>query len=270
MSDSTEAYRSFEGGFDPFAAEADRFEDDGGDQVPRRYDYNPNPISVPRDDDRPAPVRIAELLDRLCAQRKTCEGILAACVEPRSYDEVCDVVARLQEGNASVFDAGRLCSLLERAGALERVDAQGAPFGSEAPVERVEGESGEAYLQPSGSRAVYWLATEAGLAAVPEDDSTAQLSALLEADEVYLPIYRGVLEMASAQGGVKAPKLMAAFDDDPLLQHPRRSCTLFVERLHDVDALEWRGAWFTTDLGAKALQDIDAVLGNPSQTDEGR
>lgn len=253
MSDSTVSQRSMMGGFDPFAREDDIFEDDGGDQVPRRHDYNPNPISVPRDDDRPASVRIDELLERLGSQRRTCIGMLAACAVPQSFDALSAEVARLQEGNASVFDAARLCSLLERAGALLRVDALGNAYAPEKPLELVDGVEGERYLQPSGEGHAYWLATEAGRAAIPEDDPDSALFFLLDKDETYLPIYRGVLEMASGEGGVKAPELMAAFDSDPLLQRPKRSCTLFVERLREANALEWRGAWFTTALGAKAL-----------------
>ncbi|MCR5582879.1 MAG: hypothetical protein K6F70_04640 [Eggerthellaceae bacterium] len=256
MSDMAVSKQSLETGFDPFACEADVFEDDGGDQVPQRHDYNPNPISVPRDDTRPASVRIAELLDRLGSQRATCLGILGACAEPAPYERVREVVEEAQRGNASVFDAGRLCSLLQRAGALERVDERGFPYDPDETLEEVS--DGDArYLRASAEQDAYWLATPDGLAAIPSENYSAELEKLLEADAVYLPIYRSVLRMASREEGVKAPTLMAALDRDPLLQRPKRSCTLFVQRLHDVNALEWRGAWFATELGAKALRDID-------------
>lgn len=257
MSDMTVSEQSLAAGFDPFACEASVFEDDGGDQVPQRQDYNPNPISVPRDDTRPASVRIAELLDRLGSQRVTCLGILGACAEPASYERVREVVEEAQRGNASVFDAGRLCSLLQRAGALERVDEQGLPYDPDEMLEEVS--DGDArYLRASAEQDAYWLATPEGLAAIPSVNHSTELASLLEADALYLPIYRGILDMASREEGVKAPALMATLDRDPLLQRPKRSCTLFVQRLHDVSALEWRGAWFATELGAQALRKIEA------------
>lgn len=255
--------------FDPFACE-DRFEDDGGDQVPRRYDYNPNPISVPRDDNRPAIVRIGELLDRLGSQRKTCLGIIALCGEPRTFDEVRAEVERLQAGNASVFDAGRLCSLLERAGALERVTQDGTPREADAPAQIVEDGEGAAHYRAADEEPLYWLATQDGRMSVPAVDPEDEVAILIQEAADYLPIYQGILHQASAEGGVKAKTLIKAFDEEPIMQNPRRSCTIFVDHLREVDALEWRGAWFTTEFGVQALQQIDAVLDNSKQPIGGR
>ena len=54
-------------------------------------------------------------------------GILAACAEPQPASAVSARVDELQENNFSVYSAANLCSLLEKAGAIERVTAEGEP-----------------------------------------------------------------------------------------------------------------------------------------------
>ena len=77
--------------------------------------------------ERPAEERIDDLLKAMAPRRTVLLGILAACAQPQPASAVKAQVDELQANNFSVYSAANLCSLLEKAGALERVTADGDP-----------------------------------------------------------------------------------------------------------------------------------------------
>ena len=55
-------------------------------------------------------------------------------------------------------------------------------------------------------------------------------------------------------------------DNDPLVQKPRLYAPHFVDKLEKCDALEWRKAWFTTEIGKQGLEMLADVV-DESATD---
>jgi hypothetical protein len=198
-----------------------------------------------------------EALDKLFknmhTQRLILLAVLEQCRQITPADALDAKIDQMQQTNRSVYGAANLCEILERAGALERVDAQGRPF-VEAEVEpRVVEIDGAKYYEPADPAAVHWRSTALGLAKVDANDPATRLAQLLEKEAHYAPIYACVLEMASSAGGTTAAALADALDADPLLQKPRYYAPRFVNLLEACEAIEWRGAWFVTELGAAAL-----------------
>jgi hypothetical protein len=204
-------------------------------------------------DTRPPEERIASLLDSMKGQRKIFLETLAFCDEPKTIDEVNGFIAKLQEASPSVYSPANLCSFLEQAGALRRQDAQGVPASELDASPDVVVEDGVEYLRPSSAPQTFWVRTDAGAAALADDDPAARLTALVADESTYLPIYTKILELCSAEGGASIAALGEAVDDDPLLQEPRYYVQRFVNKLEECDAIAWQDAWHTTETGAEFL-----------------
>ena len=180
-------------------------------------------------------------------------GILAACAQPQPASAVKAQVDELQANNFSVYSAANLCSLLEKAGALERVTANGDP----ADDAEIEPETvvvdGVEYLEAREPVETYWLAPAPGIAALEADKPLDRLRALLEEDAAYAPIYQRILNLCAADGGAATPAINDAVDHDPLVQKPRFYAPHFIDRLEKCDALVWKKAWCITDIGRTGL-----------------
>ena len=201
--------------------------------------------------------RIESLLQKMRPCRGTLLGIVRACVGPVPVSQVNDLVAEMQKNNRSVFSAADLCSLLQRAGALELVNADGTPYVQDQRPREVVGEDGAPAVEACEPPVAHWVSTPDALQLAGEDNPLERLYALFDQDSVYLPIYKTILGLCAREGGAKTLALGAAVDNDPLVRSPRFFATYFVDRLEKCDALEWRGAWHTTEVG---LQGMDALL----------
>lgn len=220
--------------------------------------------------DVPAAERIADLLGKMGTFRTDLLEIIRYCEGMRSVDETNAHINALKENNHSVYSPATLCSLLERAGALVRVNAQGEPAGAVVaePVV-VTDEQGNEYLQAAEQQPSFWLATEDGLAAVETNQPAGRLQELLAASGAYLPIYQRVLQLcAASEDGAPLASLSAAVDHDPLVQSPRRAVTFFIDKLKECEALAWNGAWVTTEVGRAALSSLGADSPEDSKDSE--
>lgn len=205
------------------------------------------------------PQRIATLMKQMPTRRKELLTIMGMCDAPTSFAEVEAAVKQIQQLNETVFTSANLCALLEKAGALERVLEDGSPYPAESFEPRVvEDEQGNKHLEAVEPPAVYWVSTQAAIDAVASDDPGARLSELLASDAGYLPIYRRVLSMASAEAGTTTKALGDAIDDDPLVQEPRYFAMHFAGRLEEAEAIAWTGTvWKTTELGSVKLAELE-------------
>lgn len=210
--------------------------------------------------DAPASERIADLLGKMGPLRDDLLRIVRLCEQMRSVDEANGYIDKLKENNHSVYSPATLCSLLERAGALSRVNAEGQPV-SQNPAEPlvVKDEDGEEYLQAAEQEPSFWLATPEGLEAAASDKPAERLKALLEESGEYRPIYLRVLSLCAAEEkGASLASLSTAVDADPLLQNPRRAVTYFVDKLKDCSALVWTGAWSISETGREVLASLES------------
>ncbi|MBM7000814.1 hypothetical protein I3I95_11925 [bacterium] len=214
----------------------------------------------PENNDRPAAERIQELFREMGKRRRTLLGILDYCRTMRPVLEVADHITELKKYDRSVYSPTDFCSLLQRAGAIERVDADGNHYVEESLEPEVVMVDGVQYLEPRTPAPAYWRTTEDGIAALDADDPVAATRALFEEDGSYLPIYRRVLTMCARPGGATARDLSRAIDGDPLVQSPRLYSSHFVEKLNVSEALAWGDrVWVITDAGREALEALADV-----------
>ena len=206
---------------------------------------------------RPASERIAELLGQMAPQRRVLLGIVRAAKTALPMSEVANVVAELTAHKFSVYSPSNFCTMLEAAGALLRVDAEGAPYSEHKPAPKVVIVDGQEFYEPGELPEIWWVATEAGNAAVADDDPVGKLERQLAGEEHLKPLYKRVLSLAAGDRPITMSELSAKVDSDPLIAEPRRFFVQhFVEVLERCEALRWQGeGWQTTETGAQVLSE---------------
>lgn len=187
--------------------------------------------------------KLAELLEEMGAQREQMLKILEFCAEERTAEEVDEALAPLRAWRQSVYSPVTMRSLLLKAGALEYRD------NDEAPEEQAD-EMGNLVLPPQAQAT--WLATPEALAYCETLDPFADLVHALDAiasRNVYLAVLKLCAEEPRSVGGIAefvhqtAPEEADSLDAGGM-----------VGRLEEAGALEWRGAWVTSNLGNDYLK----------------
>lgn len=217
------------------------------------YVGNPDENHLPETvmDDRPAEVRTAELFERMKPRRKVLLGVIDLCREPAEVPAVNERIDELQAAQRSVYDGPALTALLERAGAIERLQEAEPQEPKTVVVDGVE------YLEPAEKITVRYQSTPAGLAMLQADRPAERLDAALEKDAIYKPIFLRILKACGEEGGKSAKELGALVDSDPLLQSPRFWAAHFFNILGECDALVWNGTWQTTELGWQTVEALE-------------
>lgn len=201
------------------------------------------------------PLTVAEALDKMIegmpGQRERILHALECCLEPKKLDEI---VASMDEtfpsaARISVYTSTLVVQHLEKTGAIATV----AEEGSDGASSESEPEQDDGYLVVNAPAPLLYTATAEGIEALEALRDSDALNRIVHEEERYLPIYRRILEMASADGGSKTKDLDEAVDPDPLCEEPRRFCGYFLDRLKKAGAVYWQDAWITTDLGKQAL-----------------
>lgn len=198
----------------------------------------------------PAAERIEQLFTSMKPERRLLLTIIDFCREPKAVVEVNAMVQEQVKDNRTVYSPGRLCTFLERAGALRRIGGDGS-----LEPERIELD-GEEYWKPIIADATQWEATEDGIAACASDDPQARFRAVLEKDAQWAGAYLTVLDLCAAEGGASAQVLSAALDDHPDLQKPRRFAAYFYDQLDNCDCIRWSGSWTLTEVGRAAAEEL--------------
>ncbi len=219
-------------------------------------------------DERTAAERIDALFESMAPRRKVLLGILAYVSDGmKPVAEVNAEVDRLQEDNYSVYSAADLCKLLEGAGAIERVTAEGTPADEVETEPKTVVVDGIEYIEAAEPVEIFWQITEDGQAKLDSDKPVDRMRELFERDEKYAVIYKRILTLCAAEGGATTPDINSAVDDDPLVQKPRLYAPHFVDLLEKCDALEWRKAWYTTEVGRAGLEILADVEDAPAEGD---
>ena len=241
--------------FDPLEdTGADDDENEGGDYtaISSATDAPAQQLEAESDNRTPAE-RIDDLFKSMAPRRKVLLGILSFVQEPQTAEAVNAHVDELQQDNFSVYTAANLCNLLERAGAIERITADGQPADDTENEPKTVVVDGVEYLEAAEPVEAFWRITE-------------RLRALLEEDAAYAVIYTRILALCAAENGAATPVINGKVDNDPLVQKPRLYAPHFVDKLEQCDALEWRKAWFTTETGKQGLEMLADVV-DESATD---
>lgn len=234
----------------------------------------------------PPEERIAQLIKGLPGQTfRVMHGVELCIDEPRLAEDIAEDLERDYPQRVSVYDAMQVLKLLERAGALERVEmdteddteadvdtiaagaeaeaATIAAANAEALAEMAEGDeeldefAGE-YLTPTPAPPVYFQATDAGIAALNKYASEQTIVNVIAEEPQYLPIYHQVLTMLAEEDGQSMKDLDAAVNADPLLVEPKRFCGYFLDRLDRSGAAEFKASrWRITPRGRSVLEHYD-------------
>lgn len=234
----------------------------------------------------PPEERIAQLIKGVPGQTfRIIHGIELCTDEPRLAEDIAEDLERDFPQRISVYDAMQVLKLLERAGALERVEVEAetevdateaeaaaaaeteavaiAAANAEALADMAEDEddldefAGE-YLTPTPAPPVYYQATEDGIAAIGKYASEQTIVNAIAEEPQYLPIYQQVLTMLAEEDGQSMKDLDAAVNGDPLLVSPKRFCGYFLDRLDRSGAAEFKASrWRITPRGASVLENYD-------------
>lgn len=226
---------------------------------------------------RPAEERLRQLFSQLHSQKEIVHGIIDAARTPHTAEDIERGIARARSRKFSVYSTANICSMLETAGGLVRVNEDGGPYEVGDVQPDIELIDGEEYYVAATPPAMYWQSTPEAIAVMEEDDPYERVERQLAKENELLPVHKAVLKMAAAEGGTTSPKLSAALDDHPLIAKPRRFFAQhFVDVLERAGAIRWSGrVWEITTVGQHALDELLAdvedlqdlpEVGNPHKT----
>lgn len=218
----------------------------------------------------PVPLSAEERIDALFrGMPGQADRLLFAIESARSETESQELVNLIEEAypaRTSVFSVARILSLLERAGALSLREDMPACDEAGNSFEESCAEAGKAdsdfgfdlgeeprYLPVEEAPLQYYTATPEGIKALEYRSAVESVLPTLTEEPEYLRIYKQVLEMVSAEGGVGMKELDCAVNGDPLLQNPRRFCGYFLDRLERAGAVRFTDSWRITELGLAVL-----------------
>lgn len=275
--------------FDPLAVDSldDLEEEDPNDEysVPVIPDADrsviPEPVEL-----SPAE-RIEHVLKGIPGQQFRILACVQACMgEPVELSQIIDAVDAEYPLNGSVYSTGRLVQLLEGAGAIDRIEPEDEPQAeaveqleatpeanaepadaaadddpeAEAdstpakPLDYLEVDPGQEYVEVELARPCTFVATQAGIEAVEARSGMEHVQTMLEEEPQYIPVYKRLLTMCATPEGRLVQELNAVIDPDPICKEPRRFATYFLRRLELIGAVRFVDAWQTTDYGKKALE----------------
>lgn len=226
---------------------------------PERVPQIPDVVedTTPAYANRPAEERTQELFNNMSPHRRVLYGVLRAMEEPLSCDAADEVIENLRAHKFSVYSPANICTMLETAGAIDRVLEDGTPYEEYEPEPKVVIIDGVEYWEPTEAPAPYWQISDAGRAQLEQYKPEQKLAEQFEREPEFLKIYKRILTMGAEEGGKTMKQFSAAVDSDPLVATEPRDYFVqhFVEALERCEAVVWQGsAWVTTDLGKKALE----------------
>lgn len=249
------------------------FEDEGVDINNSVFEDSPygmpNPQAMPKflgelhsfSDKETAALRIEALFEQMPTLHGMLYDILAMCETPVPSDALMEHVAELKQSHHCIYDPSTLLDLLERAGAIQKTDADGVPLAAiEQEPLRVEID-GVAYWEVAPAPEVYWANTADGALKLNTYKPLELIQACIDEDPRYEEIYRTVLELCSREGGVSLSALADVVDDEPVLQNPKRFATFFVDKLERAGAVQWNGSWTIAQPGIDYLANLEVKEG---------
>lgn len=225
---------------------------------------------------RPAEERLHELFAYMKPHRLALLSILREASAPLAAAAAEEAVQASCGRKFNVYSAANLCCMLEAAGGLKRVTADGTPYEDVLIEPEIVMVDGEEFYRPSSAPAICWIATEAGCAAVEANDPLGRIAQVFESEPNLLPIYKQVL--LAVRGGAGISELSAQVDANPAIAEPRRFFVQhFVETLETCEAVAWDGSrWMITGVGEELLggllADTEAAVaftGGAAVPDEG-
>lgn len=198
--------------------------------------------------------KIKDLFAEMIPFKRYLLSILEYCVEAKEFSLVDAFVTELQSKRKTIYTAYEFCAMLERAGAIDKVTAEGTPY-EDVTVEPVEVErDGQYFLEPGTPPAVYWVVTEAGAEALEEDNPLKALEEIFGTHAQYTGVYKQALELCDQEGGASIQTLSNVVNQNPALHYPNKTVQYFLDYLDRNGAIIWDENWMTTAVGKQALE----------------
>ena len=220
---------------------------------------------------RPAEEKTHDLFTQMRPQRVTLHSIIRlATGTPRTTAELDDPANYQYQRKYSIYTTANFCTMLEAAGALKRVFADGSDYVQTEVEPDIEIIDGEEFYVPSMPPEIYWLATQAGIDEVAKDNPLERVEKILNRHEELKGIYKRVLNMAAAEDGVTIEVLSEKIDRNPIIAEPRNYFVqYFVENLEATDSIVWsNNKWHITEVGKQALEMLADVEEDTFEPDE--
>lgn len=209
---------------------------------------------------QPASKRTADLMDAMKTQRSVLLGVLDFVQEARTDEDTIARVLELKKDNYSVYSPDNICLLLRRAGAMERVTADGESFENVVLEPNRVVVDGIEYWEPADQPELFWLITDVGKEALNSFQPHALTQQLITEEAEYAYVYRAVLERIDCEEGANQHALSKMYDSKPVIESPRLYVERFIDRLAKAGAIEWKDkAWRITEYGREALELIDEI-----------
>lgn len=217
-------------------------------------------VESPYGEDDPARP-VDDLIKAMPAQRVYLMKFLRAAADTPTMDDIKGIYNDWFEYSPTVFSAYDMCVLLEEAGAIERVTADGAPYdmSTAEPVMVTDEATGAVYYQANEPADLHWKLTDAGQTILDDDDPVGRAQACFDADEALQPLFKRLLTLCQAEEGAELEALNDALNYDDLAWEPRVYAPYFIDCMEKADAIEWTGTWKLTDTGTQVLALLEAV-----------
>lgn len=245
-------------GYDPL----DEAEEKDADERAETFGYHgtPDEASQPAPDEAPqlpARERIERLFADMPPYRRWFLAILDACRTAQSAGRIEEIVAGLESRRQCVYSAASFCTMLEEAGALQKLTEDGTPY-EEVEPQLVEVEQdGRRYLRPTPPPEVMWKTSPEGLEALEGDDPLGELVQIVDEREVaYAGVFQEILGMCDGDGS-SIDEIKRQVNSNPALEYPKKTAQFFMDYLDRNGAIEWDGAWKITAVGRELLEHLE-------------
>lgn len=244
-------------GYDPL----EEVEEKDADEKAETFGYKGSPDEAAQDAPEkpqlPARERIAQLFDDMPPFKRWFLAILDACKEERTARQVEELVDGFEKKRQCVYSAASFCTMLESAGALQKLTVDGTPYEEVEPQLVEVEEDGRKFLRPTPPPEVVWRTTPEGLEALGDDDPLGELVQIVDGQEQgYEDVFREILGMCDGDGS-SINQIKQQVNSNPILEYPKKTAQFFMDYLDRNGAIEWDGAWKITEIGRALLGHLE-------------
>lgn len=243
-------------GYDPL----EEVEDKDADEKAETFGYKGSPDEAhdePSKPQRPARERIAQLLADMPPFKRWFLAILDSCRTERTAQQVEELVNGFEKKHQCVYSAASFCTMLEEAGALQKLTVDGTPYEDVEPQLIEVEEDGKKFLRPTPPPEVVWKTTPEGLEALGADDPLGELVQIVDGQEqAYAGVFQEILGMCDGDGS-SINQIKQQVNSNPVLEYPKKTAQFFMDYLDRNGAIEWDGAWKITEVGRALLNHLE-------------
>lgn len=240
----------------------DEVEEKDADEKAETFGYKGSPDEVEQTapvtkQQVPARERIERLFADMPPFKRWFITILDACRTAQAAPQIEELVNGLVRKRQCVYSAASFCTMLEEAGALEKLTVDGTPYEEVEPQLVEVEEDGKKFLRPTPPPEVMWKTTPAGLDALADDNPLGELEYIVdEQEQAYAGVFQEILGMCDGDGS-SIDQIKRQVNSNPALDYPKKTAQFFMDYLDRNGAIEWDGTWKITEVGRNLLEHLE-------------